>query len=100
GRTLVNFATNFLTTNTEPTTQAVTLLGQRVEIEATPQSWVWHYGDGGSDTTSSPGAAYPDLEVTHTYLDAVQVSPSVDTVYSGRYRINGGGWQAIPDTAT
>lgn len=101
GRTLVNFETNFATTNTSASTQTVVLLGQQVEIEATPTSWVWHYGDGTSDTSSTPGALYPDLEITHTYLDAdSSVTPRVDTVYTGRYRINGGGWQQIPETLT
>ncbi|MFN8196325.1 MAG: hypothetical protein U0R80_18820 [Nocardioidaceae bacterium] len=110
GETLVNLETNFFTTNTEPTTQVVTLLGQRVEIEATPSSYVWHWsgagevGDGedaGSLETDGPGAAYPDLEVTHTYRDGdVTVHPWVDTVYSGRYRVNGDGWTVIPQTLT
>jgi hypothetical protein len=101
GRTLVNFETNFSTTNTEPSSQTVVLLGQQVEIEATPTGWVWHYGDGASETTKSPGGLYPDLEITHTYADAhVVETPSVDTVYTGRYRINGGGWQQIPETLT
>ena len=101
GRTLVNFETNFSTSNTAPSTQTVVLLGQQVEIEATPTSWVWHFGDGASDTTETPGALYPDLEVTHTYVDADDaVAASVDTVYTGRYRINGGPWQQIPETLT
>jgi hypothetical protein len=101
GRTLVNFETNFSTSNTDPSSQTVVLLGQHVEIEATPTSWVWHYGDGASDTTGSPGGLYPDLEITHTYTHAhVVETPSVDTVYTGRYRINGGGWQQIPETLT
>jgi hypothetical protein len=105
GETLVNFETNFYTTNTAPTTQAVTLLGQRVEIEATPGSYVWHWGgagdDGASEETDGPGSPYPDLTVTHTYRDAeVTVHPRVDTVYSGRYRVNGDGWATIPDTLT
>lgn len=105
GKTLVNLATNVYTTNTEATTQTVTLLGQRVVIEATPRSYVWHWaergGDAGSETTSSPGAPYPHLEVTHTYRDAgLTVHPWVDTVYSGRYTVNGGGWTDVPDTLT
>ena len=101
GRTLVNFETNFSTTNTAASSQTVVLLGQQVEIEATPTSWVWHFGDGASDTSQTPGALYPDLEITHTYLDADRaVAPSVDTVYTGRYRINGGPWQQIPETLT
>ena len=106
GETLVNLETNFYTENTAPTTQTITLLGQRVEIEATPGSYVWHWGapggagnsdDSGSERTSSPGTPYPDLTVTHTYRDAdITVHPWVDTVYEGRYRVNGGGWTSIP----
>jgi hypothetical protein len=100
GQTLINFDTNFFTDNTTPTTRTVTLLGQRVEIEATPTSYTWDFGDGTSRTTSSPGAAYPDFDVTHDYAEPGRVSPSVATTYQGRYRINGGGWQQIPGTLT
>lgn len=110
GETLVNLETNFYTTNVEPTTQTVTLLGQQVEIEATPGRYVWHWAgageadnaqDTGSMTSESPRAAYPNLAVTHTYRDAkITVHPWVDTVYSGRYRVNGDGWTPIPQTLT
>jgi hypothetical protein len=100
GRTLVNFATNFYTTNTGPTTRTVTLVGQRVTVEATPTSYTWHFGDDGDLTTTDPGAAYPDLQVTHRYTRVGAVAPSVDTTYSGRYRVGNGGWQTIPDTLT
>jgi len=101
GRTLVNLETNFFTTNTAPTTQTVTLLGQQVDIEATPSSWTWQHGDGTSQSTEQPGAAYPALTITHTYRDAdVTVSPSVDTTYTGRYRVDGGAWNPIPGTVT
>lgn len=100
GRTLVNFDTNFRTDNDQPTTQRVTLLGQRIVIEATPSEYVWSFGDGDTEKTESPGAAYPDLEITHNYLRKGEYAPSVDTVYSGRYRVNGGAWQSIPGTVT
>lgn len=100
GRTLVNFATNFHTDNVAPTTQTVTLLGQRVTIKATPAEYHWHFGDRAEQATTSAGAAYPDLEITHTYLREGRVEPSVDTVYTGRYRIGGGGWQTIPEPVT
>jgi len=106
GRTLVNFETNFFTTNTTPTTQTVTLLGHRVTIEATPVSYTWHFGaaDGdrstGDRSTGDPGAAYPDLRVTHRYLQVGTVRPSVDTTYAGRYRVGGGAWHTIPATVT
>lgn len=109
GETLVNLETNFFTTNTAPSTQTVTLLGQRVEIEATPSRFVWHWAgagetgeaDRGSLETDGPGHAYPDLDVTHTYRQAgVTVHPWVDTVYAGRYRVDGGAWTTIPQTLT
>lgn len=101
GRTLVNLETNFFTTNTAPSAQTVTLLEQQVEIEATPTSWLWDHGDGTTQTTAEPGAAYPALTITHTYTAAdVTVAPRVDTTYSGRYRVNGGPWAAIPATVT
>ncbi|MEZ5194353.1 MAG: hypothetical protein R2734_19040 [Nocardioides sp.] len=101
GETLVNFDTNFFTTLTEPSTQDVTLLGITVTIEATPQSYVWHFGDGAEETTSGPGSPYPTLDITHAYADAdVEVSPSVDVVYAGRYRLGTGAWTHIPATLT
>lgn len=101
GETLVNFDTNFFTTLTEPSTQDVTLLGLTVTIEATPRSYVWHFGDGTDQTTTSAGTPYPDLEITHAYTEAGgAVSPSVDVVYAGRYRLGGGAWTTIPATLT
>lgn len=100
GRTLVNLDTIFFTTNAEPTVVPLRLLGQSVEIEATPTSYTWQFGDGESLTTDTPGHAYPEQDVTHTYLAKATVAPSVDTVYSGRYRVGNGAWQAIDATRT
>jgi hypothetical protein len=100
GRTLVNFETNFYTTNTSPTIRAVTLIGRQVTIEATPTSYTWHFGDDDGLTTTDAGAPYPDLRITYRYTHVGSVRPSVDTTYSGRFRVGNGGWQAIPDTLT
>lgn len=106
GRTLVNFDTNFFTTNTRPTTQTVTLIGQSVTIEATPTQYTWHFGADASDasdadlSTSDPGAPYPDLRVTYRYPRVGEVHPSVDTTYAGRFRVGKGAWQTIPSTLT
>jgi hypothetical protein len=100
GRTLVNFDTNFYTTNTRPTSQTVTLIGQPVTIEATPTSYTWHFGDDGGLTSTDAGAPYPDLRITYRYTYVGDVRPSVDTTYSGRFRVGNGNWQAIPDTLT
>lgn len=98
GETLVNFETNFFTTLTDPESQTVGLLGQRVLIEATPVSYRWHFGDGSSVSTSSPGRAFPHLVHTHRYGLPGRVRVSVDVTYRGRYRVNGGEWIAIPAT--
>jgi hypothetical protein len=100
GRTLVNLDTIFFTTNAEPTVVPVRLLGQSVEIEATPTSYAWQFGDGESLTTDTPGHAYPEQDVTHTYLETATVAPSVDTTYTGRYRVGNGDWQTIDATVT
>jgi hypothetical protein len=101
GRTLVNFETNFFTTTTEPITQTITLLGQRVEIEASPVRYTWHFGDGEHRSGADPGAPYPKLTITHVYRKAdPTVRPSVDVTYHGRFRINGGQWRDIPDELT
>ena len=56
--------------------------------------------------TTDPGQPYqpgddPEQLNHYVYLDAdVTVHPSVDVVYSGRYRVGNGAWQDIPDTLT
>ena len=75
GRTLVNFATNFYTER-EEFTRNVRLLGQRIELRITPSQFTWHFDDGESTTTTSPGTPYPDLEVTHDYLEKGGVQPA------------------------
>ena len=106
-RTMVNLETLFSTPSARSQTQTVTLLGQQVTIEATPSSYVWH-ADVGGDTweTTDPGEPYqagddPEQLNHYVYLDAdVTVHPSVDVVYSGRFRVGTGAWQDIPDTLT
>ena len=99
-KTLVNFATIFYA-EPQTFTRTLTLLGQSVDVKAEPTSYTWHYGDGSSATTSTPGAPYPAKDVTHSYTDAhTTVQPSVDVTYSARFRVDNGAWQAIPDTVT
>ena len=105
GRTLINFETNFFTTTTRARVLSVRLGGREVEIEATPESYTWHWGDGSAaESTTEPGAEHVDgepHEVFRVYTDAgVTVRPSVDVTYRGRYRIEGGLWFPIPETLT
>jgi hypothetical protein len=99
GRTLVNFDTNFYTENGE-FTRTVTLLGRRVELRIWPARYGWRFGDGRQRWTTTPGDAYPHLEVTHRYLRKGRVSPSVDTTYAAQFRVNGGPWRDVNGTVT
>ena len=98
--TLVNLDTIFYT-EPVPFTKQITLLGQPVTVTARPTSYTWHHGDGTTATTSTPGAPYPSMEVTHTYLHAhVTVQTRVSVTYTGRFKVAGGPWQDIPGSVT
>lgn len=99
GVTLVNLPTNFHTP-AEPFTRTVTLLGRQIRLDITPVSWAWSFGDGTTVTTDSPGAPYPDLEVTHAYLRAGRVAPSVATTYTATFSVDGGPSQPVPGSVT
>ena len=96
GRTLINFKTIFYTTASEYRFRLEDL-GPGVDIIATPAQFTWHFGDGQSRVTDTPGRPYPHFDVTHEYdaPGAHQVRVDVD------YRVQwnaGGGWQTIPQT--
>jgi len=99
-KTLVNFETIFYA-EPEPFERQLTLLGQRVDVRATAETFDWTFGDGATMQTQTAGGPYPSKEIIHEYTDAdVTVRPSVDVTYSAEFRVNGGPWQAIPETIT
>lgn len=99
-KTLVNLETVFYT-EPSPVARTLTLLGQRVLVEATPASYRWHFGDGVVQATDDPGAPYPAMDLTHRYAHArVTMRPSVDTTYTARFRVEGGAWQNVNGTVT
>lgn len=100
GKTLVNLETNFYTTDDKAVVNDVSIANQQVTIEAFPTTYAFNFGDGTSTSTASPGKPYPALDVSHTYARTGVVSVSLDTTYSGRYRIGGGDWVNIPETLT
>lgn len=99
GRTLVNFETNFYTEQGE-FTRAVRLLGRRVELRIWPSGFGWRFGDGERRESTSPGAAYPHLEITHSYARTGRVAPSVDVTYAAQFRVGGGPWRDVAGTVT
>ena len=99
GRTLVNLDTNFYTTNTDVTDISVTLVQSDVVVSARPIAYKWHFGDGSAVTTTSPGAPYPDLDVSHVYEQTDEVAVSVDTQYGdASFTVGGGAPEQIPST--
>ncbi|MDR7252255.1 hypothetical protein J2X46_001231 [Nocardioides sp. BE266] len=99
GQTLVNLETNFYTKNTAVAAIPVQLLGRNVVVSARPIAYRWNYGDGTSETTTSPGAPYPDLDVAHVYEQTEKVAVSVDTQYgAASFTVDGGPPEQIPST--
>jgi hypothetical protein len=89
---------------TQPTTQAFTtiLLGFPVEVEATPASFTWDFGDGSDPiTTTSPGHPYPDHDIAQPYTHPGTYTITLTTTYTGRYRMAGTTpWLPVTGTAT
>ncbi len=70
-----------------------------VTVSASPIAYRWNFGDGTSETTTSPGARYPDLDVSHVYGQTDKVVVSVDTQYGdASFTVDGGPPEAIPST--
>jgi hypothetical protein len=78
---------------------AVDGFGLRVEVEATPASVRWDFGDGTTAVTGTLGRAAPARsDVVHTYDErrrrtapGVRATVRLDT----RYRVDGGPWEAL-----
>jgi hypothetical protein len=99
GRTLVNLDTIVYTEDSKVSTTTVTLLGFPVEVEATPISYTWNFGDGSPAlTTSTPGKPYPSKEITHKYMKRGAVSLTLTTSYAARFNVAGTGWQYVDGT--
>ena len=99
GRTLVNFDTNFYTE--QPAfDRTVELLGRQVDLRIWPSQFRWVFGDGAELASQSAGAPYPDLLITHSYLQKGGVSPRVDTTYAASFRVDGGAWRDVDGTVT
>jgi hypothetical protein len=103
GYTLVNLETTFYT-EAMAFTRTLSIIGYSVDVEVTPSTFTWHWGDGETLTTDTPGAPYPSTDVTHTYRHhTAQGRPlelSVDVGYTARFRVDGGAWVDIPETIT
>lgn len=99
-KTLVNFDTIFFT-EPRPVDLRLTILGQAVDVVATPTAYLWHFGDGTRTVTRTPGDPFPAKTITHRYERArVTVRPHVQVTYSARFRVGNGPWRDIDETVT
>ena len=80
----------------------ITLLGTAVEVEATPVSFNWDWGDGQSFETTDPGTPYPNYSVSHPYeVTGNGYVIKLRTSWSARWRIAGQAqWHQVNGTVT
>ena len=99
-KTLVNFDTIFYV-DADQFQRTLTLLGRRVTLAITPNTFTWHHGDGTSSVTGDPGAPYPSKDVVYRYQKAHRtVAHSVTIVWTARYRVGNGPWQDVPGSVS
>jgi hypothetical protein len=103
GYTLVNLDTTFYT-DPQPFARTLQIIGYTVDVDLAPTTYTWHWGDGQTTTTDTPGHPYPATDVTHTYQRHTEpehpLALSVDVGWHARYRVDAGPWTDIPDTIT
>ncbi len=75
-------------------------MGIPVDIRVKLVGFMWSFGDGQTfGPTTSEGGVYPSGNITHKYLGGGAYPASVTTTFGGDFRINGGEWAPIPNTA-
>mgnify|MGYP000851471294 FL=1 len=89
-------------TSPDKQTFNITLLGTPIEVEATPVSFNWDWGDGQSFETTDPGTPYPNYTVSHAYeVTGDGYVIRLRTSWSARWRIAGQTqWHQVNGTVT
>jgi hypothetical protein len=102
-RSLVGFPTLFWYSGYDgrPLTRTVSAFGVTVEVEATPTSYRWTFGDGASLTSEGLGLAYPARSpISHTYQAArPEMTVRCRFSFAVRWRTGGGPWAPLPPLA-
>ncbi|MFN8076851.1 MAG: PKD domain-containing protein [Kineosporiaceae bacterium] len=97
---LINYPMNAYV-EAKPVVLRTTVLGVRVEVEASPVSYSWSFGDGGVLVTEDAGGPYPDMTTSHEYRRPGRYRVSLATTYEGRFRVVGSeDWLPVDGTAT
>ena len=89
-------------TSPDKQTFNITLLGTAIEVEATPVSFNWDWGDGQTFDTTDPGSPYPNYTVSHPYeVTGDGYVIKLRTSWSARWRIAGQTqWHQVNGTVT
>ena len=89
-------------TSPDKQTFNITLLGTPIEVEATPTSFNWDWGDGQSFETTDPGTPYPNYTVSHAHeVTGNGYVIKLRTSWSARWRIAGQSqWHQVNGTVT
>lgn len=84
-----------------PITASRSLAGVTVEVQITPTSYRWSFGDGAKLEATSLGRPYPATsDIRHTYEQSSlaaggKFTVTVELTFSARYRVSGGAWQSL-----
>jgi PKD repeat protein len=100
GEVLVNMPTNLYVT-AATIRRRTRLLDLDVEVEAVPTYYTWTFGDGERLETTDAGHPYPNMSTTHTYTQPGHYQVTLETTYTGSFRIAGDRtWIPIDGTVT
>jgi len=66
----------------------VKIIGETIDVVMRP-GFTWSYGDGSFESTTNPGANYPDGKITHTYSKPGTYLVTLVTSWNGTFAHNG-----------
>ncbi len=95
--TLVRIPTVFTSSSPASYDIPLTLLGRSVVITATAATYTWHFGDGTTASTSTPGT---QGRVEHVYTASAPRNAYVVIEWTGTFTVDGGPVQQVNGTAT
>lgn len=89
-------------------TRSGTLFGRPVEVRFHPVAYRWEYSDGGTVSSSDPGATWADLgqaeftatSTSHVYRSSGEHTARLDVTYVAEYRFDGSAWRWIDGALT
>jgi hypothetical protein len=95
-QTRVGLDTNFYT---KPQTYARTLTinGRSVQVSGKVFYYQFSFGDGAGQSSTTPGKAFPQSQITHRYQKTGTYSPRVTAYFTITYSVAGGTWQSLTE---